>query len=181
VGRVSNSGLLRVWVDGQQVTEIDLPCGEKIGKESAYREQWKLWESTYDQDFAVDMAAGTHQIRIENSGKDWVSVDRYTFTGCQVRRSPNVLACGMRAANLAVLWLQNRDSDWYNQGRGAVPAVAPTLVTLTGLADGKWTVEYWETWKGTRGRCETVTAKSGTITLRLPELQTDVAIKLRRG
>ena len=181
IGRVSNSGVLRVSVDGQQVKQFDLPTGDKIGKSSVWREQWKLWESVYDQDFAIDVPAGPHEIKIENSGNDWVSVDRYTFTGCAVRRTPNVLACGMQTKDLAVLWLQNRDSDWYNQTWGKVSPVDAMTVTLTGLADGKWTVEIWETWKGSLIGSQSVTAKKGQLQLRFPALKTDVALKLRRA
>ena len=34
VGKVSGSGLLRVWVDGRQQLEKELPCGKGLGKES---------------------------------------------------------------------------------------------------------------------------------------------------
>lgn len=181
IGRVSNSGLLRVSLDGQQVKEIDLPTGEGLGKSSVYREQWTLWETIYDQDFALEVPAGQHQIKIENFGKDWVSVDRYTFTGAQVRRTPNVLACGMRTKGLAVLWLQNRDSDWYNHTEGKVAPVDATTVTLTGLQDGKWTVETWETWKGSSLGSQSVVAKNGQLQLRFPDIKTDVALKLKRA
>lgn len=180
VGRVSNSGLLTISLDGRKVRQIDLPCGEGLGKSSVYREQWKLWESTYDQDFPIDIPAGKHRIQIENSGQDWVSIDRYTFTGCLVRRTPNLLACGMQSKDLVVLWLQNRDSDWANHGRQAVPPIDATEITLPGLANGKWTVEYWETWKGTKQKTETIMVKGGKLTLRLPALKTDVALKLKR-
>ena len=104
VGKVSNSGLLRVWVDGQQRLEKELPCGKGLGKESVCQPQWKLWETTYDEDVAVDIPAGRHRIRVDNFGKDWVDVTRYTFTGCRVLDRPNVLVCGMKTDELAILW-----------------------------------------------------------------------------
>jgi hypothetical protein len=180
VGRVSNSGLVRVWVDGKQVAELDLPCADKLGKASVWREQWKLWETTYDQDYSFDIPAGQHQIKLENFGKDWVSVDHYIFTGCQVRRTPNVLAAGMQTKGLAILWLQNRDSDWYNHGRDKVPPVKAVTVTLSGLPNGRYAVEEWETWKGSLTRTDELTVRRGKLQLRLPGLKTDVALKLRR-
>jgi len=180
IGRVSNSGLVRVWLDGQQIKELDLPCGDGIGKSSKWQEQWKLWESVYDQDYGFDVPAGQHQLKVENFGKDWVAVDSYTFTGCRLRRTPYVLASGMQTRGLAILWLQNRDSDWANHARKAVPAVDAMTVTLTGLPDGAYSVEQWETWKGTLTRTDKMTARQGTLLLKLPGLKTDVALKLRR-
>ena len=142
--------------------------------------QWKLWESVYDQDFSFDIPAGQHQIKVENFGKDWVSVDRYTFTGCVVRRTPNVLAGGMQTRGLAILWLQNRDSDWYNHAHNRVPPVDAVTATLSGLPDGQYAMETWETWQGTLTKTDTMTVRQGKLELRLPELKTDVALKIRK-
>ncbi len=127
------------------------------------------------------MPAGNHRIRIENFGKDWVRVARYTFTGCKVLDKPNLLVCGMKTDGQALLWLQNRDSDWYNHaGRGKMSPVDPSTVTVQGLADGKYMAEWWETWKGAPERKETVTVKGGSLPVSIPTLTTDVALKLKR-
>jgi hypothetical protein len=178
---VSNSGLLRIWVDDELKLEKDFPCAEGLGKESVWREEWKLWETTYDEDVAVDVPAGRHRIRIENFGKDWVRVTRYTFTGCKVLDKPNLLVCGMETDGLAILWLQNKDSDWYNHGgNGKVGQVDPCTVTLQGLPDGRYSLEWWETWKGALERKETVTVKDGRLPVSVPALETDAALKLKR-
>lgn len=180
VGVVSNSGLLRVWVDDVLKLERDLPCGENLGKASVWRPQWSLWETTYDVDAAVDIPAGLHRIRVENVGKDWVSVGRYTFTGCKVMDRPNLLICGMKTAGLAILWVQNRDSDWYNHGAGQkVSPVDPCALTLQGLRPGPYELEWWETWKGGRRSAEEVEARDGALRLQLPTVPTDLAVKLR--
>ena len=180
VGTVSNSGLLRIWIDDDLKLEKDLPCGEGLGKQSAWREQWTLWETTYDEDVTVPVPVGRHRIRIENFGKDWVRVASYKFTGCNVLDKPNLLACAMRTKDLAILWLQNRDSSWYNHaGTGPVGKVDPSMLTLTGLPNGQYRVEWWETWKGQRERAETVTVRGGRLRLDIPAIETDVALKLK--
>lgn len=190
VGRVSNSGLLRIWVDDQLVLERDFPCGEGIGKEFVYRPQWSLWESVYDEDVVVNVPAGKHRITVDNDGKDWMQIRRYVFTGCQVVDRPNLLVAGLAARRpgeggaggrleVAILWLQNRESDWYNHGRGEVPSVPPSVVTLHGLDDGRYEVEWWETWNGAPKRSERVSVEGGRLRLSIGELATDVAAKIR--
>ena len=180
VQEVSNSGLLRIWVDDELKTEIDLPCGEGLEKNSIWQEKWNLWQTTYDKDFSLDIPAGQHRIRIENFGKDWVKVARYTFTDCKVLDKPNLLACGMKTDGLAMLWLQNRDSSWYNHaGNGNVGQVDPYTLTVQGLPDGKYEAEWWETWKGIPQRIEEVAVQGGIMRLALPVLTTDIALKLR--
>ena len=180
VGKVSNSGLLRIWVDDDLRLEKELPCGEGLEKTSVWVPQWKLWETTYDQDLSVEVPAGRHHLRIDNLGKDWVELTRYTFSDCQILDRPNVLVCGMRTEGTALLWLQNKDSCWYNH---ALPRQARQVdafsLTAEGLRDGKCSVEWWETWKGTLQQRERNAIKDGRLLLKIPGLETDVAIKIK--
>lgn len=179
VGRVSASGLLKIWVDDELKLERELPCGEGLGKESVYRSQWKLWETTYDEDVSVDVPAGLHRIRVENFGRDWVTASSYRFTGCQVLDRPNVLVCGMKSDPVSILWIQNRESTWYNRGRDAVPPVDPFRLAVE-LPDGEYEVERWETWKGTVLGSERVKSRDGRLVLEFPGLESDVALKIRK-
>ena len=179
VGIVSNSGLLRIWVDDEQALERELPCGEGLGKSSVWREQWNIWETTYDEDVAVDVPAGRHRIRVENFGGDWVRVTRYAFTGCRVLDRPNVLVCGMKTPGLAMLWLQNRDSSWYNHARDKVRSVDPFTLSVTGLPDGPCRIEWWKTWRAAPERVEPADVQQGRLTLTIPGLEADVALKIK--
>jgi hypothetical protein len=179
VDKVSHSGRLQVFVDDQVRLDRELPCGEKLGKSSVHRPQWKLWETTYDEDFAVDIPAGRHRIRVDNLGNDWVAVTKYTFTGCQVLDKPNVLVCGMKSKSVAILWLQNRESCWYNHGKGKTDPVEAFRLTLGGFKDGRYLLEWSETWKGEATGIEEVEAKNGCLTMTVPRLTTDVAMKIR--
>jgi len=180
VDKVSNSGRLQVFVDDELKFDRELPCGENLGKSSVHRPQWNLWETTYDEDVGVEVPAGRHRIRVENLGNDWVAVTKYTFAGCRVLDKPNVLVCGMKSKSVAVVWLQNRESSWYNHGKEEkVGQVAAFTLTLTGLTDGKYRLQWWETWKGEPVRTEHAEAKGGRLTLAVPPLATDVAVKIR--
>jgi hypothetical protein len=179
VGRVSASGLLRIHVDGELAGQRELPCGEGLGTSSRYQPQWKLWETTYDEDVAVDVPAGKHRIRVENIGRDWVTVTSYRFTGCRVVDKPGVLVAGMKSEAVAVLWLQNRRSTWYEHARGDVAPVGAFHVDLKGLADGTYEVQWWDTWKGAMKRAEQLRCRDRRLRLTVEELPTDVALKIR--
>jgi len=64
--------VLTITVDEREVLRQDLP--DKDGDNNQYAKE-------YDQEFAVDVPAGEHAVRIDNAGGDWYSVDRYTFRG----------------------------------------------------------------------------------------------------
>lgn len=177
--RVSNHGHLLIRIDDVLVVDRDLPCGEGKGKSWVHRPQWQLWESVYDEEITIPVAAGKHRIQVENTGKDWIRIKSYRFGGCRVLDRPNLLSAALACPGSAILWVQNRDSDWFNHGRGAVAAVPDAMVQLRGLPSGPVTVEWWETWEGTPQRREQAQVEEGILKLRVPALQTDVAARLQ--
>ena len=181
VGRVSNSGLLKVFVDEKQVLEKDLPCGENHGKEWRYVERWKLWESVYDFDIAVPVKAGKHRIRVENHGADWVTVETYTFTGCRKYETQDLLCCALASPSVAIVWIQNGDSTWVSHARTPhdIRPLPAMEYALEGFTDGEYEVEWWETWKGAPQRTENVKVKGGQLVLKPGVVATDVAAKIR--
>jgi len=116
---------------------------------------------------------------VDNEGEDWMRVTRYVFTGCKVLDRPNLLVAALRAnAGPCIVWIQNRESDWFNHGKGQVPAVAPARIELAGMADGRYRVEWWDTWDGRPTRSEPVTAQNGKLVLQPGAVKTDVAAKI---
>jgi hypothetical protein len=181
VDRVSNSGDLRIWLDEQEVLHREFATGEGLGKESVYREQWKMWETVYDEDVVVEVPAGLHRIRLHNDGKDWIRVPSYTFTGCRVVDRPNVLICGMRSDEVVVAWAQNRSSTWAAHASGeGIPQVAAFKLDMPGFEDGVYEVEWWETWRGSVAHTGRARARDGLLGMHLGPLETDVALKIRR-
>jgi hypothetical protein len=180
IERVSNSGLLRIFVDDKLAFEKDYPCGEGHGKSTVFREKWNLWESVYEEPASVQVPAGKHRIRVENHGKDWIRVSRFVFEGCQLVDRPNLLVAALGCDQATIVWVQNQDSTWFNHGRDRVPTVPASTATVHGLRDGTYDVEWWETWKGSVAKAETMTVKNGTLQLQLPPIPTDIALKLRR-
>ena len=79
-----------------------------------------------------------------------------------------------------MLWIQNKDSSWYNHaGNGKVGQVDAFVLTAIGLPDGKHRLEWWDTWKGKPTHSEEVDVDSGRLKLTIGDLETDVAIKIK--
>jgi hypothetical protein len=64
--------VLVATVDGRDVLRRDLP--DKDGQDTHYGRE-------YDEDFVIDLPEGRHDVRIDNPGADWFSVDTYVFRG----------------------------------------------------------------------------------------------------
>jgi hypothetical protein len=135
----------------------------------------------YAGDYAIDVPRGRHTIRVVNPGPDWCEVG-YRLTNYVYAARPNLRVLGLRGRELTLLWVQNRDHTWFlrSQKRPLVP-VAPSTLTLPDVADGVYEVELWDTYAGKPVRSESTRVSNGHLEIWLPEIERDVALKVRRA
>ncbi len=63
----------------------------------------------------------------------------------------------------------------------AEPAsVSGAQVTLTGTADGVWSIEWWNTLSGKPVASGEITASAGRLLLEPPAFQVDIAARLKK-
>ena len=183
VGTVSQGAVLHVRVDGQEIWTKELLAGEGQGewKSTKWVEQYKIWQSLYGKDYEVPVAAGAHVIEIENTGKDWVEVSPYTFTGCRDPQYAQMDTYGLRTDDLALVWLHDRESNWYNDKYGRTPGPVRGLqVPLTGLRDGAYRLEWWDTRQGTVLQTTRATCAGGKLLIQAPDFTRDIAVKVMK-
>ena len=83
--------------------------------------------------------------------------------------------------NKAHLWIDNSSHTWKNVVDGVtIPPVSGT-VTITGLRDGPYQAEWWDTLTGVVTSTEAVECVSGKINLPISGLATDKACKIFQG
>jgi hypothetical protein len=58
--------------------------------------------------------------------------------------------------------------------------VEDAKVSLTGVTDGVWSVEWWDTLAGKRLAAAETTASRGVLPLPAPAFQVDIAARLKR-
>ena len=89
-------------------------------------------------------------------------------------------ALALRADSWALVWAQNRRSTWGNaQATDPLRPVGPLDLRLAGMQAGRYRVEWWDTLKGVVVRTAD-SACTGSLAITVPELRTDVAVKLQR-
>jgi hypothetical protein len=184
VGKVSVNAQLVVKIDGQVVLTRDYPCGpagQGRYKETTWAEQWQLWQSVFDEEFAVDVPAGNHLIELTNEAGDWLTVRRLVLTGYRNSAAPNVRALLLVADRQAIGWLQDKASTWQADRDGtALREVAPMRLGFSGLGDGPCTVTWFDTWAGTAMAESRAVVTGGRITLETPPFRRDVALIVHR-
>ena len=88
---------------------------------------------------------------------------------------------GVAAPDEALVWLLDRACDWPDGAKEANPApVVHAKVVLTGVADGRWTIEWWDTLGGKRVGSSEATASGGSLRLEPPPFQADLAARLKK-
>ena len=89
---------------------------------------------------------------------------------------------GVAAHDQALVWLLDQACDWPDGATNASPAaVTNATVALTGLDEGSWSVEWWDTLAGKRVAIQEEKVSGGILQLRPPAFQVDIAARLRKN
>jgi hypothetical protein len=92
-----------------------------------------------------------------------------------------VIPFGVAAHDEALVWLLDRACDWPDGAMVADPApVVGAKVTLLGVDDGAWSVEWWDTLTGKHAATGEGTAAGGALRLEPPPFPADIAARLRK-
>jgi hypothetical protein len=174
---------------------------------SEYGTDWKGWKPDNDPHLralhqaiwsgAFTGAAGTgmtwwwESIHTANLYRHWsalaaflegTGIGRADFSPAQFG-SPDdaVLPFGVSSPNEALLWLLDRACNWPEGAQSANPnPVANARVKLLGLADGQWSVEWWDTLSGKCLTNNSATVSHGVAELQPPAFQADIAARLKK-
>ncbi|HRY48532.1 MAG TPA: cellulase family glycosylhydrolase [Candidatus Paceibacterota bacterium] len=93
----------------------------------------------------------------------------------------SVLPFGVTARDEALVWLLDQACDWPEGAKVATPPeVSGVKVTLAGLEEGPWTVEWWDTLKGQRLAVSEAAAADGLLTLAPPAFRADIAGRFKK-
>ncbi len=122
----------------------------------------------------VALAAGSHSVRIENTGNDWFEISSYEFAPESVAVLDSV---GLVGNNRAYLWIYDIGSQL---GQSAHGTFGEESITVGDLDDGAYEVRVYAT-RGAGGilRSDEVDSVGGLLTYTLPEFSKDIAVKIR--
>jgi Cellulase (glycosyl hydrolase family 5)/Domain of unknown function (DUF5060) len=94
---------------------------------------------------------------------------------------PPVLPFGVASRDEALVWLLDRACDWPDGAMNNQPKpVTGATIILTGLDDGPWSIDWWDTLAGKSVANGEATAVHGTLRLTPPAFQVDIAARLNK-
>jgi hypothetical protein len=131
VGQIAKSGAnLKVSMDGK-AAEREYAAGSSDYMPKAEQET-----------LTVDVPAGAHTLTVENTGKDWVVVRRFSFSNY----APALGALGRVGKEFAAAWVYHRGSLDAPADRELTPATG--RLSLAGLQKGRYRATWWDTRAG---------------------------------
>ena len=124
---------------------------------------------TVSKTLSVDVPAGPHTVSVFNTGPDWFTLAQATVTGY----APAVAALAKGNAHVAVFWAYARDRS------RTAPLTAHVI--LSGLTPGPYRVRLWNPTTGQPAGTMLAKAKSGSLTVALPQFTGDIAGVVKRN
>ncbi|MBV9848310.1 MAG: DUF5060 domain-containing protein [Armatimonadetes bacterium] len=187
VDQVSNAADLHVLLDGRVAREIPMsaapPSDPSVKPEyestQLHPEFGGVYQAQWNREYGIDVPAGAHTITLDVASGDWLHIDRYTLTDYRSSRYPDVTLIGLRHGARAILWAQNAGHTWKDvYEKRPIPTITGAATVVRGLPDGRYQIAWWDTTRGVVTRREVVSARGGSLPLRLPPLATDVAARI---
>jgi len=165
---------LKIELDGNVVVSLDFPDTNPPGRHQTLKE--------YDKVYSVDIPAGHHTARVENTGKDWFLCS-FRFAGAVESSGPPLLAWAIKGKTTAVVWVRIEDRTWRRTcalKEDSAP-VQPTVLVLPDMGSGEWQAEVWDTWRGEVIDSQRLSVPAGgEARVRLPVIEKDLAVRLKR-
>ena len=188
--------ILQITLDGKLALEKQMPLPQNP----------KDVVHDYDGVYSIALPAGKHTVKVENLGKDWLTVGTYKipWLTTATRIGGPLRALGVVGEGRALLWVQNKLHTWAS---ATAKDFKPTPVKgarlhVLGLRPGRWAVERFDTVKGqvipppslpaglpraeSRGEgrgegawvTEAIVGNDGKLTISLPDITWDAAFRL---
>jgi len=130
------------------------------------------------KDFAIDVPAGRHEIRLDNAGGDWIDLEHLLVTNFRnTSQHSDLDVWGLRSDDLILLWIHNRLSQWAFKA-AAYDAEPAGFAGMT--LEGPYAVEWWDTYKGEFTKTDETLCLGGWLHLGHPPVDIDLACKMCR-
>lgn len=152
-GQAGQAPKIAIWLDGVKVLEQ---------------------AAAINQNYTIDVPAGPHNVKVDNTGTDWILIASYTITG--IGSAVDAYVLQSEDKNRAAGWvLNNRYNHEVVQSSGNPAMAAGAVVQVPGQANGTYVVRYYNCLTGALLSTETAAASNGALRLVLPEFQWDLA------
>lgn len=183
VDKVSQDANLEVFLDGKKVYSKHFPTGPGEGpwQKSEYLDEYGIYQCTYNSSHEIEVPRGQHTISLSNSGIDWLGIKEIKLPGYLDKKYIGAVITGVNIGEETLLWILNNENDWRNIAAGKNPStIRDAFFTLSGIEDGEYKIEWWDTYTGEIKGEDVITAINNKSKITIPPFSKDIAAKIRK-
>ena len=184
IGTVSNLAALRVGLDGQVVGDYPFHAAPGLGggyeSTKQFPEYGGIYQALFNTDRTITVPAGPHVVTLENTDGDWLQIASVTFSHTLSSRYGLLRTAALQDAQTGetLLWLQDPDSNWYNDRAGRLPIPhAGVRLTLPVPCPGTYQLTWWDTRRGVPVLTQRITAPGTRLPVSVPIFTRDIALR----
>ncbi len=182
---VSNKGRLRVGLDGQPAGDyvFNAAPGQGGGYEStkSFPEYGGVYQALFNTDRTLALPAGPHIVTLENTEGDWLQITTLTLAHALPSRFALLRTAALQDAGTGetLLWLQDPDSNWFNDRAGKLPSPQTGLrLILPVPRPGLYQLAWWDTRRGVPVQTQRLASSGKRLRVSVPTFTRDIALRL---
>ena len=133
-----------------------------------------------DRNQQVPVSAGSHELTLDLVNGDWLTLESITL---KEARPPNVtglepVALSDARSGETLVWLHDPEANWYSDfNKIPLRRFEGVRLELPVPQPGRYSVTWWDTYRGEVIQTEEASADKGHLTLRSPGFQRDIALR----
>lgn len=156
----------------------------KTGSETGQNPKIAIWvdgvkkleqSAAVNQTYTVDIPAGAHTVKVDNTGTDWITISSYSIPGAGSSVDGYVLQSADHQ-KVAAWVLNNRYNHDYIKSNGLPPAVSDASLSVPGMTNGNYVARFFDGLTGAQLSSTEVNVNNGTLSLQLPAFQWDMGV-----
>ena len=185
IGTVSNKARLLVGLDGKPAADyvFNAAPGQGGGYEStkSFPEYGGVYQAVFNTDRVLALTAGPHVVTLENTEGDWLQLSTLTLARSLSSRLAFVRTAAIQdsATGETLLWLQDPESNWFNDREGRAPLPQSGLrLALPVPRPGAYTLVWWDTRSGVPVKTVRLSAPGKLLRVSIPTFTRDIALRL---
>jgi len=184
IGAVSNKGRLLIHLDGRPAGDyvFNAAPGQGGGYEStkSFPEYGGVYQALFNTDRTLALPAGPHVLTLENTEGDWLQITTLTLARALSSRYALLRTAALQdaATGETLLWLQDPDSNWFNDRAGKTSSPQTGIrLALPVPRPGVYHLAWWDTRRGVVIQSQRLPSSGQRLLVPVPPFTRDIALR----
>ncbi len=178
VSAVSDSGDFTAYLNGQEALHVSMTAANF--QQAKFFPQWNVYQAIgIDKTFEIDVPRGDNEIKLSNTGKDWIKIEYIKIENYINSGLAPVFVSGLQSRNSAYIWVKNAGYNW---GSLNPDPVTGAHIDIMDLRKGRYVIKFYDTYNGKylKTKEDIIDRDGSKLRIELPELKTDYAISIEK-